>query len=325
MKEDTTWGSMTTTDLWKHYFLKETDWGTKGQLVWGDRRFNLTTGLEYEHNQMSSHETVQVDPAEQNDKNFNRYGIYANGTLSFGALTILPGIRYDRVDDEHNELSYTLGATYRLTEKSVFRTYFAQGYSRAMAVLNNTPPQKGWTVQTGIETGDIPYLWFKGTLFYNDTWNMPNLTGVTEGIANLYNTSQIRQGFEIEVRTIPLYGFSLATGYTLTDLRDKDTRTRVEQVPGDLLKLAVTYDNPAWGLHGVLNGNYVWWNSPPGFRAEDRTFLWNLHLTQKLLPTEELSPELFLTVYNLFNGAQYSDYHYPNAGRWLEGGVRFRF
>jgi vitamin B12 transporter len=279
----------------------------------------MTTGFDYEHNQFGQRETVTADPSLQLDKNFNRYGIFANGMLSFGALTILPGIRYDRVDADHNELSYTLGATYRLTEKSVFRTYFAQGYSRAQGDFSNSTPQKGWTVQTGIETGDIPYLWFKGTLFYNDTWNMPDLASTGS------LSSQIRQGFELEARTVPLYGFSVSAGYTLTDLRDKETRIRIEQIPGDLLKLAVTYNNPAWGLHGVLTGNYVWWNSSVDRSAQDRTFLWNLHLTQKLLPVKEMSPELFLTVYNLFNGAQYADYHYPNAGRWLEGGVRFKF
>ena len=317
-KEETRWGFMTMPDLFQHMFLKDTVWGSKGKLVWGDRRFNLTSGLEYERDQVENSQIIA--PESHFDKKFSRYGIYTNGTLTFGAVTVLPGIRYDRVDSDHNEVSFTFGTTWRLTDKTVLRAYFARGYSRGIALEDNAAPQKGWTVQTGIETSDIPYVWFKGTLFYNDTWNMDTVfsTGLT-------SPSQIRQGFEIEGRTVPLYGFSVGAGYTLTDLRDKETRVRAEQIPGDLLKLAVTYDDPLWGLHGILTGNYVWWNSPPGYKAEDRTFLWSLHLTQKLFPTRELSPELFLTVYNLFNSAQYGDYHYANAGRWLEGGVRFKF
>lgn len=319
-KEDARWGFMTTPDLFMHMFSKDTIWGAKGKLIWGDSRLNLTTGLEYERNQLENRETIIADPAAQYNRGFNRYGIYANGTLSFGPVTVLPGIRYDRVDADHNEVSYTLGTTWRLTDRTVLRAYFARGYSRTTSVTDNAAPQKGWTVQTGVETSEVPYLWFKGTLFYNDTWNMD--TVFSTGLAL---PSQIRQGVEIEGRTVPLYGFSLSAGYTLTDLRDKESRTRAEKIPGDLLKLALIYDKRAWGFHGMLTGNYVWWNSPAGLKPEDRNFLWNLHLTQKLRPGREESPELFLTVWNLGNNAQYQEFHYTNAGRWLEGGVRFTF
>ncbi len=320
LKTETRQRKVTSSNLSKQYVLNETDSGTKGKLIWGNARFNLTTGLEYEHDQIAQRDTVTTQPAAQIDKNFNRYGIFANGTLSYGELTILPGIRYDRVDADHNEVSYTLGATYRLTEKSVLRSYFARGYSRTLAVLNNYPPQKGWTAQVGAETGDIPYLWLKGTLFYNDTWNMVDTSGT------FTTSAQIRQGVEIEARTIPLYDFSISAGYTLTDLRDKKTRIRAEGIPGDLLKLAITYQNSSWGLQSILSGNYVWWNAAdPAYPAKDRNFLWNFRITQKLLPADELSPELFLTVNNLFNNAQYAMYQYPNAGRWLEGGMRFSF
>ena len=320
LKQDDRLGNISPPTEYKRYFNKESDWGSSARLTWGDSRYNLVTGLEYEHNQVGQAETIIADPLDQFNKGFNRYGVYSNGTLSYGALAILPGLRYDRIDADHNEVSYTLGATYRLNEKSVLRAYFARGYSRALVDDTNVKPQEGWTVQVGAETGDIPFLWFKGTLFYNDTWNMPGISG------DRTTSSQIRQGFELELRTVPLYGFSLNCGYTMTDLRDKESRIRVQGMPGDLIKLAVIYDNPLWGLHGILNGNYVWWNGSLNNSAtEDRNFLWNMHLTQKLLPGNELSPELFLSAYNLFNSAQYGIQQFPNAGRWLEGGVRFKF
>jgi vitamin B12 transporter len=320
LKTETRQGAMTTPELSTNLLLKGTDWGTRGKLVWGNSRYNLTTGMEFEQNQINLFNAMSAPPTLMIDKNFNRYGIFTNGTLSLEKLTILPGIRYDRVDADHNELSYTLGATYRLTEKSVLRGYFARGYSRSQGFMDNSSPQKGWTAQLGAESGDIPLLWIKGTLFYNDTWNMVSLDGTGT------TSAQIRQGVEIELRTVPLYGFDLTVGYTLTDLRDKESRNRIQGVPGDLLKLAITYDNPSWGLHGLLNGNYVWWNdSNPPRSARDRNILWNLHLTQKLHPAGELSPELFLSVHNLFDTSQYADQHYANAGRWLEGGVRCQF
>ncbi len=317
LKTDTKQGMMTTPELWRHFLEDETDWGGRGKLVWGNRRLNLTSGMEYEHNRINLTETVTADPYYLIQKNFNRYGLFGNGTVSVGQVTILPGIRYDRVDGGHNEVSYTLGATCLLTPKNVLRSYFARGYSRSLAFMDNASPQKGWTTQIGAEIGEIPYLWLKGTLFYNNTWNMADPAGTGTVV------SQVRQGVEVELRTVPLHGTTLSLGYTLTDLRDKETRTRVQGIPGDLLKLAVIYDNPVWGLHGILGGNYVWWNNPGV--AADRNFIWDLRLNQKLLPAKELSPELFLTAHNLFNSAQYADYHYTNAGRWLEGGVRLRF
>ncbi len=320
LKSDTRLGQMTTPDLWRRFLLNETDWGTRGKIVWGERRLNLTSGMEYEHNQINQLETVTADPSYRIRKNFNRYGIFGNGTVSIGSLTILPGLRYDRVDAGQNQVSYTLGSTYDITPRTLLRGYFARGYSRSLAFSDNASPQKGWTAQVGIEVGDIPYLWLKGTLFYNDTWNMADPAGTGALLA------QVRQGVEIELRTVPLQGFSLATGYTLTDLRDKETRIRAEGTPGDLLKLALTYDNRSWGFHGILNGNYVWWHSPnPPASAVDRNFLWDLRLTQKLHPAGELSPELFVSIHNLFNNTQYADQRYANAGRWLEGGARLRF
>jgi vitamin B12 transporter len=59
--------------------------------------------------------------------------------------------------------------------------------------------------------------------------------------------------------------------------------------------------------------------------AHYKPIIWNLHLTQKIYPDKELSPEVFFSGHNLFNGSQYWDNWYINASRWIEGGVRFKF
>jgi len=136
---------------------------------------------------------------------------------------------------------------------------------------------------------------------------------------------QVKKGFELEARTVSLYDFSLSGGYTFIDARDKQTGIRLYDVPQDGIKLGLTYDNARLGLTGVLNGNYVHWNADPGNGAKEHSFVWDASLTQKLSAGKELSPELFFSIHNIFDTGQYLKSNMQNAGRWLEGGARFRF
>ena len=74
-----------------------------------------------------------------------------------------------------------------------------------------------------------------------------------------------------------------------------------------------------WGVAGKLTRGAAL--GPAVKEAEARFHA----LLAQLQPGKELSPELFFSARNLFNGERYWDYWYKNAGRWLEGGVRFRF
>lgn len=301
---------------------REAVWGGGAKLSWGDSLTGVVTGVDYDHIDVHrQHTTYYSDPPAVDlfDRTLDRWGVYSNGAFSLGRLTILPGIRFDHTGVGSDSLSYTLGATFRLTEKTVLRGYGARGYG--LPLLNFTHgPQKVWTVQTGIESSDIPYLWLKGTLFYNYTWD------IQADVNQDTLAKQTKQGFEVEARTVPWYGFSLAGGYTYIDAWDRDTHERLPLVPKHGAKLALQYDDSRLGLRGIVTGNYVWWNSPPEKQGKYNTILWDLHLTQKLPFGAALAPELFFSVHNLFNSDQYSDgILYKNAPRWLEGGVRWRF
>jgi len=308
---------------YREFHLRESTKGGSAKLSWGDGLANLVSGVEYEHAETRQWEVLSPDSPFITDRSWDRWGTYTNGAFSFGALTILPGIRFDHTGLSSDALSYTLGATYSLTEKTVLRSYYARGYSLPNAIWSNGP-QKVQTVQAGAESTAVPYLWLKGTFFYNNTWNVevidanPDAPGATL-------RSQIKQGVEVEARTIPLYNISLSGGYTFTDARDKETGIRLHDVPEHGAKLALHYDNDRLGLRGIMTGNYVRWNADPGNGAKDHAFIWDLSLTQKVRPNSDLSPELFFSVHNLFDDSQYLNSNYKNAGRWLEGGVRFTF
>jgi len=308
---------------YREFHLRESTLGASAKLSWGDADANLVSGVEYEHAEAKQWEVLAPDSPFITNKTWNRWGLFSNGSYTLGPLTILPGIRFDHTGLSSDAVSYSLGGTLELTEKTVVRGYFARGYSLPNAIWNNGP-QKVRTLQGGVETGEIPGLWLKGTYFYNDIWNVEvgdfdlDHPGVTL-------RSQIKQGFEVEARTLPVFNFSLTTGYTYVDARDHDTGTRLYDAPEHGVKLGLHYDNPGVGLTGVITGNYVRWFADPGNGAKDNSVIFDLSLTQKLAPKHELSPELFFSIHNIFDDGQYLKDRWLNTGRWLEGGARFKF
>jgi vitamin B12 transporter len=330
----TTQGNLSTTELYADGKIKEDFHSGNVRLFWGDNKKNLAAGMEYEQNKMRGDEPYLQYPIDNFDLTFERWSTYLNGAWSVGPFTILPGIRYDHYNLFENAVSYNLGATWLLTDKTLLRAYSANGYGlpvvNNVSIVNNRKSlQNIRTVQGGFETSEIPYFWLKGTYFYNETRNIQEPDFNTDP-ASFPIKEQIRQGFEVEAKTSPLYGFALAGGYTYAKAEDRDTgetlRTGYSGLnPTNSVKLALNYDNNDLGMRGALNGNYVWWNAESDQKAEYKDCIWNLHLTQKLAPKNDLSPELFFTVNNIFNGNQYVRDIRPNAPRWIEGGVRFKF
>ena len=305
------------------YQIQESSRAGGAKLTWGDSRNSLTAGVEYEHAETKQQDLLVPNSGLMTDRTWDDYGIYANGAVSLGPVTILPGIRFDHTGVTTDYFSYTLGATWRLTEKTVLRSYGARGYSLPNTIFGHGP-QKVWTVQAGAETGEIPYLWLKGTYFYN----------ILENVEDTYaggQTDQVRHGVELEIKTVPVYDLSLAGGYTFIDAWNRNTGVHLQtnggqSVPPHALKLALSYNNKPAGISGVLAGNYVWWNTPASVNARYKAMIWDLHLNWKFCPKHELSPELFFSGHNLFNGTQTVDGNfYTNTPRWFEGGVRFKF
>lgn len=309
------------------YKTDERNSGAKAKLTWGDTSLNLITGIEYLHSSINQYDRLDPTGRLLIDRKRDSLSLYANGTYSLGNLTLLPGIRYDKTGLDENTMNYTIGATYRLGSTTLLRSYWAKGYGMPNALLKSVPA-KIRTFQAGIESEAVPYLWLKGTYFYNHIWHIQDYFGNHD----IYYTNDY-QGFEVEARTVPIAGVSLRGSYTFTDTEDKDTRQRIKGVPVHLAKLTISYQDTSRGTDLLLSGNYAWlnmdywgdaaqtWSHRPHYTSP----IWNLHFTQKLTPANDLSPELFFNINNIFNGSQYWDYWYKNSARWIEGGVRFRF
>ncbi len=318
--ERDTQGTIHSTNDWT---ARDASRGANARLTWGDSEQSLVAGFEYAHARASYTDLLSSAPPIY-DRSWDRWALYGNGAYTLGRLTILPGLRRDYNGIADNSTSYTLGATYQLAETTTLRAYGAKGFTLPTFRNQTNALQKIQTIQGGIESGTVPYVWLKGTYFYNTLRD-------SESVGDITITNEDRQGFEFEARTTPLFNLSLTSGYTYLYAKNSDTGERLQSnsgqsVPPHTVKLALNYDKADFGLRGTLTGNYVWWNAADDTPAANAGMIWNLHLNWKMKPKSELSPELFFSGHNLFNGVQTTDTTlYKNAGRWFEGGVRVNF
>jgi vitamin B12 transporter len=135
-------------------------------------------------------------------------------------------VRLDGTGLWGNRMSYTLGLTYQLAGDTTLRAYAAHGFSIPM-LAQDTGIQRVNTVQAGVETGRVPFLWLKGTYFFNTLRNAES-SGPLETVTG---TDQDLQGVELEARTLPVYGLSLSGGYTYLHAEDEATGKQLRVTP----------------------------------------------------------------------------------------------
>lgn len=311
--------------FFNNFAVRDTTSGINANLFWGDNRNNLVAGGEYGHVSASSLDLMS-SAAPFYDRSWNRFAAYGNGSYSIGELAVLPGVRLDSTGLWGNRMSYTLGLTYQLAVDTTLRAYAAHGFSIPM-LAQDTGIQKVKTVQAGVETGRVPFLWLKATYFFNMLRNSES----AGELQNVTTTNQDRQGVELEGRSAPFFGVSLAAAYTYLYAENSDTGERLQSngqqsVPPQVYKLAVNYDNALLGLRGILTGSGVAWNATPGYHARAKGIIWDLNLSWRPAVKSTLTHELFFSAHNLFDGIQTTNTTlYTNASRWYEGGARVWF
>lgn len=296
--------------------IRESSDGWSAKLTWREAINSLVAGTDYDHLD-SEYPWFHL----YSDK----YGVFLNDTLSLGDFSISSGIRYDRMRPVGDFYSPSLGVAWNPTDKVTLRAYWARGYSLPLLcpVRNPLPTQQQvTTVQAGVETTHIPWLWLKATYF----WNQLSDVQVQDPM-NWHNTllkKQLKQGVEVEGKTVPIFNTSLSAGYTLIDSREEGTG-EIQDIPRQLVKLGLHYDDDPHSFRGVLLGRYGWLNSSAPLNGKYNAIIWDLNLAKKVFNRYDTAVELFFNAHNLFNGAQYSFDIFKNARRWVEGGIKFIF
>jgi vitamin B12 transporter len=289
----------------------EYSYGASAKLVWRQRWQSMVVGADFDHGRFNS-ESLSLD------RTIDKWGVYINDTLALGPLSLSPGLRYDRTNYDGDFTSASLGITWQLTEHTLLRGYAGKGYS-IPSVVFNFAKEHVMAYQAGFETSDIPCLLLKTTFFLNRSTDALNSAGEHE--------KEVKQGVEVEVRTLPLFNTSLFAGFNFVDARSRDSGAEIPGIARNTWNLGLYYDDRS-SFHGALTGHYIWWNSSNGdniLPGRYSSFIWDINLNRKVLSIDNCSAELFFTGHNIFNGSQYKDGAYPNPRRWFEGGIRLRF
>ena len=255
-----------------------------------------------------------------------RRGLYANATFIRGKFSLTPGLRYDYNSNSEEFVSPSLGATYQLAVDTLLRASIARGFSAPYLLASaNSPdiePETIWAYQAGVETGRIPYLLLKCTLFHQkveDAWR-------TDGLP-WSNAGTIRwNGVEFEGKTLEYHGLVLTTNFTfVTEDSMGDGTSDRENDETYVANLILDYRNHTHGWRAQLAGHYYWMNEEvKNEKPEYDDFLWDALLSKDLALGATMA-ELYVKAHNIFNSSQYFDFEYPNPDRWVEAGIVLRF
>lgn len=291
----------------------ETSLGTTAKLIWRQRRHSMVIGADFDHGRIS------IDDPNALSRTIDKWGLFINDTLTLGPFSLSPGFRYDRTNFKGDYTSASLGATWKLTEHTLLRGYVGKGYSFP-SVIFNFAKEHVLAYQAGFETSELYFIFLKTTFFHNRTTDATSsITGASE--------KQVKQGVEVEVRTLPFYNTSLFAGYNFVDARSRESGAEIPGVARQTWNLGLYYDDQN-SFRGALTGHYIRWISSTDFNilpGKYKAFIWDINLNKKVFAKGDYSAEVFFTGHNIFNSSQYQDGAFPNSRRWFEGGIRLRF
>ncbi|NVN91769.1 MAG: TonB-dependent receptor [Desulfuromonadales bacterium] len=337
--------------LFKQNIFDEQTIGGNLRATWSSGFQTLTLGMEASHGAMD--ETTNAGPLYQSfgvpatftvSPTVDRWGIFANDTIEIGPLAITPGIRLDHDSISGYFISPSLGLTWELGEHSLLRASAARGFTsppigfssgQGLFALPNRKliAEYGWSYQIGVESGLANVANMKATLFRHETTKAMSPEAITGNFPykQMINGGDVtRQGYELEAESVPFHNLSLKLGHAYA-------HANADDIPSDRVNkywdtyswlVGIKYDDRR-SFTALLSGSYVWWdyaptepNYPNPFYG---TFIWDLTATKKFKTSDKTTLETFLTIHNLFSGAHYTSSLYLNPGRWVEGGLRFRF
>lgn len=315
--------------------------------TWSSGIQTLTMGIEAGHGSMD--ETTNDGPMLQGagypatikaSPTVDQWGIFANDTTIFGPLAVTPGIRLDHDNITGYFASPSLGASWELGEHTVARVSAARGFTspplgftkgQGLSSLPNPTlkAEYGWSYQVGLESGLADLANLKGTLFRHETRRSLSIESVpgNPGYSSAYNRGDItRQGYELEAETVPFHNLSLKLGHAYAHTKGDTVQTSYNDSSFDTYSwlIGAKYDDRR-SFSALLSGSYIWWDFVGNPSPRYDTFIWDMTATKKFQIGEKTALDTFLTVHNIFSGSYYTQAIYPNPGRWVEGGLRFKF
>jgi len=303
--------------------------GGSAKLTRRHGKHTLVIGSDYDNGELESN-TIS------GKQRLEKWAVFVNDTLIFDKWSFTPGIRYDYTSTSDDFVSPSLGVTYALGEKSIFRIDVARGFNipPLMATFGTTSSfkpnpdlevEKVWSYQAGIESGALKYLWLKTTFFRHDVSDAIVSQKSSDNTFTKINKDRVRrQGFEVGIETAPIFNISFNGGFIFQDVKNLETDKTSKNIPKYTYDIGLKYGNKK-SFVGLLTGHYIWWNAKSSYGGKYSLFIWDLNLIKKLYKSNDNTAEIFLTAHNIFDGSQYLDKLFKNPGRWIEAGIRVKF
>lgn len=317
--------------LWSHALYDQRSEEVNSQVVWTPEGHTVVFGIDFQHAEETDHDLVAGHNLPRTEE--ENWAYYLNDTISLDKFTLTPGLRYDRHSISDEILSPSLGVTYMLSEDLLLRGLIAQGFTRPPMNLKyatydydgglsnpDLQQEKTWSYQAGVETTMLPATHLKATVFLHDTDDM----WVYNDDALYYENSGsiVRQGFELEMRTLPWHNLTMEANFTYV----YEKPSGQEGAPQYSSNLIFTYDDQRTSAQ--LSGFYIWYNeytTSTDIANANGAITWDFTLSHNLGIYHATSIDCFFNIHNLLNTAQYTFDIYPNAPRWAEAGLRLTF
>ncbi|MFP4571654.1 MAG: TonB-dependent receptor plug domain-containing protein [Desulfobacterales bacterium] len=325
-------------DLFQKSVYDESVTGGTAKLVWQKGAHTAVLGADYSAGNLDqsivSGQFLQNNGAParlHTDPDVEKTGIYFNDTIALDRLSVTPGIRYDYTSTTGSFLSPSLGAAYRLGEKTILRGSVARGFtspplswtSGGALFLDPNPTleeERAWSYLAGVESAALRYVWIKTSLFRHE------IDDIFEPETNqnrifVNNGESRRQGIEAEIETLPFYHTSFRAGAAFVDLKPASSYG-AENIYA--YNIGIVYDNPEL-VRVELFGHYVWWDAENHPDSSYDDFTWDINASRRVHADENMKIDLFFTGHNIFNGDQYLVPENKNSSRWFEAGFRLNF
>ncbi len=318
----------TDTELSADHYLDD-GYGGSLKLTWKGQLHSIVLGGDFDSR------TLDSNAIAGNRQGIEKQAAFINDTMSFGRLTVTPGLRYDKTDTNGDFASPGLGMTYRIGETTLLRATAARGFSvPALAgtygdnLFHVSNPdlkmEKVKSYQIGAETAVEKYLWVKVSGFRHDLDDVLENVALSPASFITLNTGrERREGLEVELRTASVYHTTLNAGASFISAKDRDTGETIKSVAQRTYDIGLQYDGDSF--KALVKGHYIYWNTDKFFEGKYDAFIVDAHVMKALYTRNDHSLEAFADVHNIFNDEQYPAAIYKNPGRWFEAGVRYVF
>lgn len=280
----------------------------------------LSLGLEADRGEIVDYKYFSSEPGHS----VNKEAVYASEALTMGDMTMNVGARYDSDSIYGSEVSPSAGVVYRAGRDTLLRLNAARGFTPppvtnrywGSSPNNELNAERAWTYQASLEHKLFNALGSKLSFYRADVTD-----GVVCDSVSCQNVSRMkRQGVELDLKTKEYHGATFSYGYAFNDVRDEASDEIIDGYVRSSQNVGLAYRGP-FETRLTLKGNYVYWHADDAYNAKDRNFLWDVKVSKYMTKWKSVIGEFFLSVHNITDEDQYWIDIYPNAGRWIEGGI----